>query len=98
MPVFGVSLLICLLNLLNTQLQTLSMFQHLLYMLDKREIKIQCVSLEESSRVTDCLEAAPPVFLFPSPGTLHKISQWPVLPSVSILIQKFVCIVIITHG
>lgn len=43
MPVFGVSLLICLLNLLNTQLQTLSMFQHLLYMLDKREIKIQCV-------------------------------------------------------
>lgn len=46
MPVFGVSLLICLLNLLNTQLQTLSMFQHLLYMLDKREIKIQCVLCE----------------------------------------------------
>lgn len=43
MPVFGISLLICLLNLLNAQLQTLSMFQHLLYVLDKREIKLQCV-------------------------------------------------------
>lgn len=45
MPVFGISLLICLLNLLNAQLQTLSMFQHLLYVLDKREIKLQCVPL-----------------------------------------------------
>lgn len=51
MPVFGISLLICLLNLLNAQLQTLSMFQHLLYVLDKREIKLQCVPLEKKGVV-----------------------------------------------
>lgn len=37
MPVFGISLLICLLNLLNTQLQKLSVYGYLLCELDTRE-------------------------------------------------------------